>query len=462
MLKNFKQLVSLCRHDISRGRTHNMQKSGTGRLLAVALGLSLVAAACGDDEETTSTTAAAASATTMAEEAAATTMAEEAAATTMAEEGAATTMAEEGSATTRAAAMGDDTGLPTPTGAVCEGGVTLAFIGALSGDNGALGTNMINGASVAIDAFNEANPDCQVTFDTAYDSQGDPAQATPLAATIANNEAIIGLIGPGFSGETNATMPTFDTAGLHMITPGATNALLSTNGWTTFHRVLANDDLQAPGVVQLIEGTIGGTKVGVIDDASDYGKGLADAVKTGLGDALVAEAVIDPKAADYSAAITAMADAEVDTIFYSGYYAEAAKMLQQIRDAGIEATFVSGDGTLDPAFIENSGEVSEGTYLTATGAPSDINANFAAAFDAAHGTEPRLYSPEAYDAAYVFLSGIAAGNTTRESLGTWIDGYDAAGITKQISFSPEGEPAGSAVYYTVVEGGVLVGKGLIP
>ncbi len=444
MLRHFKQLVSIRRHDISRGRTHNMQKSGTGRFLAVALGLSLVAAACGDDEETTSTTAAPAAATTVAEEATATTMAEEGAATTMAE------------------ASGADTGLPMPTGAVCEGGVTLAFIGALSGDNGALGTNMINGATVAIDAFNEANPDCQVTFDTAYDSQGDPAQATPLAATIANNEDIIGLIGPGFSGETNATMPTFDTAGLHMITPGATNALLSTNGWTTFHRVLANDDLQAPGVVTLIGDTIGGTKVGVIDDATDYGKGLADAVKSGLGDALVVEATIDPKAADYSAAITAMADAEVDTIFYSGYYAEAAKMIQQIRDAGLEATFVSGDGTLDPGYIENAGDVANGTYLTATGAPSDVNANFAAAFQAAHGTEPRLYSPEAYDAAYVFLTGIAAGNTTREALGTWIDGYDAAGITKQISFSPEGEPSGSAVYYTLVEDGALVGQGLIP
>ncbi len=58
-----------------------------------------------------------------------------------------------------------------------------------------------------------------------------------------------------------------------MITPGATNAALSTNGWTTFHRILANDDLQAPGVVQLITGTIGGTKVGVIDDASRLRQG---------------------------------------------------------------------------------------------------------------------------------------------------------------------------------------------
>ena len=156
-------------------------------------------------------------------------------------------------------------------------GIKLAFIGALSGDNGNLGKNMVNGAKVAIDEFNAAHPDCQVGFDTSYDSQGDPAQATPLASKIVNDASIVGLIGPGFSGESKATMPTFEAAGLPMITPGATNAKLSTNGWKMFHRILANDDKQAPGVVTLITGTIKGTKVGVIDDASDYGKGLADA-----------------------------------------------------------------------------------------------------------------------------------------------------------------------------------------
>ena len=399
-----------------------MQKSSLRRLGAVFAGAALLVAACGDDEKTESpaTTSEATTGTTG--------------------EGTETTMAGEG--------------------VVCDG-VKLAFIGALSGDNGALGTNMINGAQIAIDEFNAANPDCQVEFDTAYDSQGDPAQATPLADQIVNDAAIIGLIGPGFSGETKATMPKFEEAGLPMITPGATNALLSTNGWTMFHRILANDDKQAPGVVTLIKDTIGATKVGVIDDASEYGKGLADSVRSGLGDLDVADAQIDPKAADYSAAIEAMKTAGVDTVFYGGYYAEAAKLVQQMRDAGLEATFVSGDGSLDKAFVENAGPAAEGAYLTATGAPADVNPEFQAAFNAEFGTDPALYSPEAYDCAKVFLAGIAAGNTTRESLAAFVSAYDAPGITKQIKFDATGEPEGDAVYYYVVESGVIVAKGLI-
>ncbi len=399
-----------------------MQKSRVRRVGALLVGLALVATACGDDEEKSD-------GTTAETEAPGTTG--------------------EGTETTEAM-----------DGVVCDG-VKLAFMGALSGDNGALGTNMINGAQIAIDEFNAANPDCQVEFDTSYDSQGNPAQATPLADQIVNDASIVGLIGPGFSGETKATMPKFEEANLAMITPGATNAALSTNGWDMFHRILANDDKQAPGVVKLISETLGATKVGVIDDASEYGKGLADSVRAGLGDLDVADAQIDPKAADYSAAIEAMKSAGVDTVFYGGYYAEAAKLVQQMRDAGLEATFVSGDGSLDIAFVNNAGPAAEGAYLTATGAPSDVNADFQAAFNAKYDTDPALYSPEAYDCAKVFLAAIAAGNTTRETIAEFINSYDAPGITKQIKFDETGEPEGDAVYYYLVEGGAIVAQGLI-
>ena len=408
------------RSRVSKGE-NPMQKSFTRRAAALVVGLAIVASACGDDKTTSDT------------------------------------KAPEGTTAGTTPAGGTE----AMAGVKCEGGVTLAFIGAQSGANGNLGTNMVNGANIAIDEFNAANPDCQVTFDSQYDSQGDPAQAVPLADKIVNDAAIIGLIGPGFSGETKATMPKFEAATLPMITPGATNALLSTNGWTMFHRILANDDKQAPGVVNLIKNTIKGVKVGVIDDASDYGKGLADSVRSGLADLNTANAQIDPTAADYSAAITSMKDAGVDTIFYGGYYAEAAKLVKQLRDAGVTATFVSGDGSLDQGFIDNAGASADGAYLTATGAPSDISPEFQAAFNAKYGTDPALYSPEAYDCAKVFLAGIAAGNLDRASLAAFVSAYDAPGITKQISFSPTGEPNGDAVYYYIVKDGAIAAQGIV-
>ena len=408
---------------------------------ALVVGLTLLATACGSDKkETAATTPPTAAPTTAAA-------------------GTETTAA--GGTETTAAGGGDSGAIaPMPTGVKCEN-TSLAFLGALSGDNGNLGKNMVDGAQLAIDQFNAANPDCQVKFETS-DSQGDPVQATPLADTIISNKAVIGLIGPGFSGETKAVMPKLEAATLPMVTPGATNAALSTNGWKMFHRVLANDDKQAPGVANLIKGVIKGTKVAVIDDGTEYGKGLADSVRKELGALDVKDAGIDPKAADYSAAITAVTGAGADVVFYGGYYAEAAKLITQMRDSGYKGTFVSGDGSLDPGFVENAGAAGEGTYLTATGAPPDVNPTFQKQFNEKYGNDPRLYSPESYDCARIFLAGIAAGKTDRASMAEFVSAYDAPGVTKTLKFDATGEPEGSAVFYTLVDGGKLVSKGLIP
>jgi branched-chain amino acid transport system substrate-binding protein len=204
----------------------------------------------------------------------------------------------------------------------CTKGLKIAFMGALSGDNGALGQNMVNGAQIAFDEWNKANKNCQIEFNkkgsSSFDSQGDPAQASPLADKLVGDKKIIGLIGPGFSGETKATMPKYQEGGLQMITPGATNAALSTNGWTAFHRILANDDKQGPGIAKLIKSK-GAKAVGVIDDASEYGKGLGDTVRKELGALKVADDTIDPKGSDFSAAVNKMKAAKVDFVFYSGH-----------------------------------------------------------------------------------------------------------------------------------------------
>jgi branched-chain amino acid transport system substrate-binding protein len=342
----------------------------------------------------------------------------------------------------------------------CPKGISFAFMGALSGENGALGQNMVDGAMIAINEWNKANKSCQVKLEK-FDSQGSPDQATPLAPKVVANKNIVALIGPGFSGETKATMPTFEAAGLVMITPGATNAKLQTNGWTKFHRILANDDKQAPGVVALIKKK-GFKKVGVIDDASEYGKGLADTVRKELGALKAADQTIDAKGTDYSAAVNAMKAAGVDAVFYGGYYAEASNLLKQMRDAGVTATFVAGDGVLDQKFIDNAGaKVAEGALLTATGAPSNVNADFLKKFQTAYKKDPTLYAPEAYDCAKVFLDGLAAKKFDRKGMAAFVETYNKKGVTKQIKFDATGEVAGDAVYAYVVKDGKIEGEGQI-
>jgi branched-chain amino acid transport system substrate-binding protein len=238
----------------------------------------------------------------------------------------------------------------------------------------------------------------------------------------------------------------------------ATNPDLTSNGWDTFHRVVASDAAQGPAAAALME-TLGFEAIFLIDDASDYGVGLGGEITKALDPALVVGTdQVQQGDTDFSTPVTKVTAANADALYYSGYAPEAALFLQQLRNAGWEGTFLSGDGTVDAAFL-GAGEFTEGTILTFPGI-LDAGEEFTAKWDALETDEKGAigaYTLEAYDAAWVLLSGIGEGNTTREDLLAWVNDYDAEGLTKQIKFAENGEVDGaSGVFYYTVEGGATV------
>lgn len=355
---------------------------------------------------------------------------------------------------------GNDGESATATGGDSGGGggseqcsVKLGFFGALTGDAANLGINIRNGAELAVEQF---EGDCEVEL-VDYDSQGDPTQAPGLAKSAIDDEDVIGIIGPAFSGESEVAHPPFAEAGLPAISASATNPELSQNGWETFFRVLGNDATQGPAAASYISDTLGAESVFVIDDASAYGKGLADIVIEDLGDAVVGTDTIQQKQTDFSATVTKIRAVDPDVVFFGGYYAEAGLLISQIRDAGLTPTFVVGDGVKDDGFLTAAGEAAEGTVITCPCLPPDqAEGTFAEDYEAEYGTVPATYSAEAYDATSIFLAGIEAGATTREEMLEFVQGFEGDGVTKQLAFDENGEPAEVSVWaYTVQDGAIV-------
>src|ERR1700730_8354182 len=182
---------------------------------------------------------------------------------------------------------------------------TIGFFGAITGASGALGTNERDGMRLAISQFEAANPSCKIG-EVNFDSQGDPAQAPALAQKAVSNSALITLIGPAFSGESKVANPIFDQAGLPNVTVSATNPSLGTNGWKFWHRAVGTDNSQGPAAATYLAKTLNATKVAVLDDGSQYGKGIADIVRTTLkaDNVTVTDSEsIDPNATDFSSTV---------------------------------------------------------------------------------------------------------------------------------------------------------------
>ena len=343
----------------------------------------------------------------------------------------------------------------TASGGSSKCGLKIGFFGALTGDAANLGVNIKNGVDLAIKQYNEKHADCKVTL-VPFDSQGDPAQAPALAQKAVSDKNIVGIVGPAFSGESKAADPIFAKDGLTTITPSATNPTLSQQGWKTFFRMLGNDATQGPAAAKYIKDILKAKKVFVVDDSSEYGKGLADIVRKSLGSDVVGNDSVQQKQTDFSATVTKITASNADAMFYGGYYAEAAIMVKQLRQQGWKGTFVAADGVKDDGFIKAAGAAAEGAIVTCPCLPPEKAPEFQAAFKAAYNSDPATYSAEGYDAANVFLAAIAAGKTSLADVNAFVKSYDAQGVTKHIKFDDKGEPSGVSVWAYKVTGGKIV------
>jgi branched-chain amino acid transport system substrate-binding protein len=349
-----------------------------------------------------------------------------------------------------------------PTGdgkATCPANTTLADIGAETGPNAQLGINIYNGAQLAIDQHNKANPGCQVKFKK-FDTEGDPNKATGPVTQATKEADIIGVVGLPFSGESKATGNIFEQVGLVHITPSATNPDLTKNGWTTFFRALGNDNVQGPAAADLAK-KLGAKKVYVVQDDSDYGIGLSGTAQEALGSNLAGTDKVTTGQKDFSAVISKIMNAKPDAVFYSGYYAEAAPFDQQLVSKGYKGGFIGPDGVKDDQFLKLAGSASNNAYFTCPCLPGELIPQFESAYKSAFNAEPGTYSVEAYDAMTILLKGVDAGNTTRDKLKTFVAGYDGQGLSKHFKWDETGELATSTVYGYKVDNGKIVSVGTI-
>lgn len=328
--------------------------------------------------------------------------------------------------------------------------LTIAMAGPLTGADAPFGGNVRDGAQLAVDQHNAANPGCQVQL-KAFDTEGDPQKATAIAPQIVDDAAIVGLVGPTWSGETKATGSVFDQAGLVALTPAATNVALSEQGWKTFFRGLSSDGVQGPSLANYLKNVAGVKKACVIDDSTDAGVGQADAVRQTLGPITDTACSISVKKGDkdFSAAVTQVKNQSPDVVVYASYYTEAALLLQQLRDAGYTGLFSGPDGLKDPQFVKAAGQAAEGAILSCPCGPAP--ASFSDEYTKKFGQAPGTYSVEAYDLATILLTGIDSGAVTRDALLEFVRGYAGQGLAREYQWTDTGELTSNMIWIYKVQ-----------
>jgi branched-chain amino acid transport system substrate-binding protein len=339
-----------------------------------------------------------------------------------------------------AAACNTDSGSDDTASGNC--GYKLAFFGALTGSSANLGVNIEQGFELAINQYNEKKGSDCITV-AKFDSQGEPGVAPGVARNLVADKKIIGIVGPPFSGETEAAGPIFEAAKIPFVSPSATRVSLSANGWKMFHRAVANDDAQGPAAANYIKDTMKAEKVFVAHDQSAYGAGLADVVSKTLGAAVVAtdKTEADGKQTDFSALVQKVVSSGATVMFYGGYYQNGGLIRKALTTAGWKGTLVGGDGMKDPGLATAAGNAAAaGTIVTCPCSPPEkAGGTFVTDYKAKWNVDAGTYSDVAFDAANLFLQGIDGGNTTPEKLNTYLSTVEYKGIANTYKFTSTGE-----------------------
>ncbi|MEO8408102.1 MAG: branched-chain amino acid ABC transporter substrate-binding protein, partial [Oxalobacteraceae bacterium] len=231
--------------------------------------------------------------------------------------------------------------------------VKIGHVGPISGNNAYIGKDSENGASVAIDELNAKGviiAGQKIKFALlAEDDAGDPRQGTAAAQKLVDAK-VTGVVGHINSGTTIPASRIYFDAGIPQVSPAATNPKYTQQGFNTAFRVVANDS-QLGGTLGRYAVQISKAKrIAVIDDRTAYGQGIAEefakSVKnknTGHAE-IVAQEYTNDKATDLSAILTKIKSTNPDLIFFGGIVPVAAPMLRQMKQLGIHAKFMGGDG----------------------------------------------------------------------------------------------------------------------
>jgi len=207
------------------------------------------------------------------------------------------------------------------------------------------------------------------------DDKGDPKEASLVADRMVN-AGVAAVVGAYNSTATEPASEIYNEAGVLHITPSSTATRLTTKGFQRFFRVCFLDDRQALFAVNFMKEILKSQKIGILHDNSTYAKGLADWTKKYLEDAGMKADFFDainPADKDFTPTLTKLKGAGLDTVYFTGYHAQAGQLLKQAADIGLKTQWMMGNASNNPELISIAGlPNAKGTIITTEPLPSDL------------------------------------------------------------------------------------------
>ena len=250
------------------------------------------------------------------------------------------------------------------------------------------------------------------------DSQCNAEGGVATATRFTSDPSIVAVIGPMCSSACTSAAPIFDAAGYATISPTCAAAELTRGGFTSFNRTISSASIQGSHAAHYVFYDMGIRRVATLHDGSAFAESIASVFTetfTALGGEIAAADAVTVGDTQFQALLSEIAEAEPELLYFSGFPAEAARLLQQRYDVGLEEIpFFGASAWNGDEVLELAGEAAEGAIATA---PIAVSATaeqgaaldaFLATFAATYGAAPVTPFPTNYYDAYRMLHAVVS------------------------------------------------------
>ena len=345
--------------------------------------------------------------------------------------------------------------------------VKIGHVGPTSGGIAHLGKDNENGARMAVDELNAKGVTIggkKVKFELlAEDDGGDPKQGTAAAQKLVDSK-VAGVVGHLNSGTSIPASKIYSDAGIPQVSPSATNPKYTRQGFKTTFRLVA-DDVHLGGTLGKYAVTqLKGKSIAVIDDRTAYGQGVADEFEKGVkaaGGKTVAREFTNDKATDFTAILTNLKAKKPDIVFFGGMDAVAGPMIRQMKQLGIKAKFMGGDGICSGELPKLSGGAMDDSQVVCAeaggveGEQKKGMDEFKARFKTKFNADVQIYAPYVYDSVNVLVAAMekAGSSDPAKYLPVLAKTTGYKGVTGTITFDEKGDIKNGALTMFTYKGG---------
>jgi len=311
---------------------------------------------------------------------------------------------------------------------LAEDTIKIGLFVPLTGFAAADGHSALVGAQIAVDFVNSAGGINGVPLELVYyDDACRADQASAIARKLIEQDKVVIAISGSYSTPTRAAATIFQQAGVPLISAYAIHPSIIETGNFIF-RVGMGAPVEGIAGAYLAVEKLGAKRIALLTIDNDFGISLTKYFKNTvlqLGAEIVFEKRYPLGESEFREVLSSIRAKNPDLIWAPGYYAEAANIVSQARELGIEATIVGQEGYDSPKFIELAGEAAEGVIIvTDLNRDSDrpVVQQFLQEFQTRAGIPADMVGASAFDAVKVAAHALAQAGTDPDAIAAAING----------------------------------------